>query len=270
MAYTDIKLEVPEKHIAMITLNRPEIRNGWTPTMTKELLSALDEIDSDDEMRVLITTGAGPAFSGGGNIREMAKTAYGEETKPRTVEDIRRGLTRSACLLIPKLQKMQKPTIAMVNGPAVGGGFDFALAHDLRVGSEKTWFMNGFIRLGTLPGYGGCWLYTRVMGLPRALQYLFTKDILDAKEAERIGVLNKLVPSATLLDETLAFARKIANGPPIGMRLTKMLAYRALEMDLETALQMSAALEPIGITSEDLQEGVRAFREHREPNFQGR
>lgn len=269
MSYKDIILEKKD-HIAKITLNRPEARNAWTPLMTEELLSALDDVDRDDEMRVLVTTGAGKGFASGGNIKQMPTEGEQDTDRDRKPWQVQQGLSRSSCVLIPKLQKLQKPTIAMVNGAAVGGGFDFALAHDLRVGSENAWFMNGFARLGLVPGYGGAWLYVRVMGLPKALEYLFTHDAIEAEEALRIGVLNRLVPAGELEKETMALARKIADGAPIGMRLTKLLAYEALDMDLETAMQMSAVFEAITLTTEDYKTAVTALREKRPPVFQGR
>jgi enoyl-CoA hydratase/carnithine racemase len=165
---------------------------------------------------------------------------------------------------------MQKPTIAMVNGVAVGGGFDVALACDLRIGSKDARFRNAFVKIGLFPGWGGTWLYPRVMGLGKALEYLFTGDFLGAEEAERLGVLNKMVVPEELEKETMVLARKIAQGPPIAIRLMKLQAYKGLQMDMETALEMAAACETITLNSEDHKEGVAAFREKREAQFKGK
>ncbi len=269
MDYQTIVLEKRE-YIAVLTLNRPEKLNAISSQMTEELVSALDDVDEDDQVRVLVITGAGWGFCSGADVGRMAGGAQRGAGAVRGAEEIRQGLTRSAGRVIPRLQKMKKPTIAMVNGAAVGAGCDLSFACDLRTGSENARFMNAFIRIGLFPGWGGTWLYPRVMGLGKALEYLFTGDFIEAEEAEKIGVLNRLVPADELEKETMALANKIANGPPIAIRLTKLQVYKGLDMDLETALQMAAAAETITLTSEDHREGVAAFREKRRPKYQGR
>jgi 2-(1,2-epoxy-1,2-dihydrophenyl)acetyl-CoA isomerase len=262
------------EHIATLTLNRPEKLNAISPVMTQEIIRVLNEVDSDDDVRVLIITGAGKAFCAGADVGTLPGDAKnqapvtGETT--RTAEDIRRGLVASSGVILPKLQRLQKPTIAMVNGVAVGAGCDLAMGCDLRTGSENTRFMNAFIRIGLFPGWGGTWLYPRIMGLGKALEFLFTGDYLEAQEAEKVGVLNKLTKADELTSTTMTLAQKIANGPPIAMRLTKMQVYKGLEVDLETALQMAAACETITLTSEDHKEGVKALREKRRPEFKGK
>jgi len=268
MNYETIILEKKEG-IAIITLNRPEKLNALTQQMNQELISALDDVDADDEMRVLVITGAGRGFCAGADVGGMAGGA-GRETGTGGAEQIRQGLIQSAGRIIPRIQKLQKPTIAMINGAAVGGGFDIALACDLRVGSENARFMNAFVRIGLFPGWGGTWFYPRAMGLGKALEYLFTGDFMEAEEAEKLGVLNSLVPADKLENETISLARKIANGPPIAIKLMKLQVYKGLAMDLETALQMAAACETITLTSEDHREGVTAFREKRQATYQGR
>jgi len=262
------------ERIATVTLNRPEKFNAITPQMSREIIAALDVADADDEVRAVIITGAGKAFCAGADVGTLpgdaknAAPAAGAIT--RNAEDIRRSLVFTSGVLLPKLQKLQKPTIAMVNGLAVGAGCDLAMGCDMRTGCEHTRFMNAFIRIGLFPGWGGTWLYPRVMGLPKALEFLFTGDFMEAKDAEKYGVLNRLTEAAKLAAETMALAQKIADGPPIAMRLTKMQVYRGLEVDLETALQMAAACETITLTSEDHKEGVKALREKRRPDFKGR
>jgi len=262
------------EHIATLTLNRPEKMNAINPVMTQEVIQVLNEVDADDEVRVLIITGAGKAFCAGADVGTLPgnakNTTAASVDASRTPEDIRRGLVASSGVILPKLQKMQKPTIAMVNGVAVGAGCDLAMGCDLRTGSEDTRFMNAFIRIGLFPGWGGTWLYPRVMGLGKALEFLFTGDYLEAQEAEKVGVLNKLAKADELMATTMTLAQKIANGPPIAMRLTKMQVYKGLEVDLEIALQMAAACETITLTSEDHKEGVKALREKRRPVFKGK
>ena len=259
-----------EEHIAWITLNRPEKLNAINARMQVELAEAIEDVAQDDGMRVLIVTGAGRAFCAGADTEGLAG---GKEAGPHSgeqgAESIRRGF-RYVHRFILGLHRMEKPTIAMVNGVAAGGGFDLAAACDLRIGSSNARFMSAFVRIGLFPGYGGTWLYPRVLGsVAKAAEMIFTGDFLEAQEAERHGLLNKLVPAEELEAATMEMARKIAAGPPVAIRLAKMLLYRGLEMDLETALLMAAAAEPITLTSQDHREGITAFREKRRPQYRG-
>ena len=264
MSFETLLLEKKEG-IAVLTLNRPERMNALNPQMAGELVQALQEVNQDDEARVLVVTGAGKAFCTGADVGGMSP----EERRPKGAEEIRRGF-RNIQAIILGLHRLEKPTIAMINGAAVGGGFDLACSCDLRTGSEHARFMVAFTRIGLFPGWGGTWLYPRIIGVPKAAEMLFTGDFMEAKEAERYGLLNKLVPAADLEKETMALARRIANGPPIAIRLAKMQLYKGLEMDLETALQVAAACETITLTSEDHKEGVAAFREKRRPQYKGK
>ena len=269
MDFATIQLK-KENWIATITLNRPDRLNAVTPKMAHELLAAIEDVDKDDEVRVLVLTGAGKGFCAGADVGGMTGGTQEGMGTARSAEEMRRYHSRVVGRICLGLQKLQKPTIAMVNGIAVGGGFDMALACDMRIGSKNTRFRNAFVKIGLFPGWGGTWLYPRVMGLAKALEYLFTGDFLEAEKAEKIGVLNKLVPPEDLERETMGLARKIAQGPPIAIRLMKLQAYKGLQMDLETALEMAAACETITLTSEDHKEGVAAFREKREAQFKGR
>ena len=262
--YETIILEKKE-HIAKITLNRPERMNAVDPQMSNELLSAFDEVSRDNEVNVLVLTGSGRAFCGGADVKDFVSGGIeGRDTATGTY----RGPAGST--IIQKLRKMKIPTIAMVNGAAVGGGAALAFACDIRVGSEKARFMNAFIKRGLASGWGGPWLYPRVMGLAKALEIMLTGDFLEAKEAERVGALNRLVTSEELEKETMALARKFANGPGIAIRETKVQVYEGLFTDLETALQRSNQGEHVTIGTEDYREGVKAFFEKREPRFKGR
>ncbi len=258
-----------ENRIATLTMNRPERMNAVNRTMALELVAAIEDVDKDDEMRVLVFTGAGKGFCAGADVGGMAGGAQ-EGATTRSAEETRRWHSRVVGGICLGFQKMQKPTIAMVNGVAVGGGFDMALACDMRVGSKNARFMNAFVRIGLFPGWGGTWLYPRIMGLGKALEFLFTGDFLEAEEALRLGVLNRLVAPEDLEKETMVLAGKIAKGPPISIRLMKLQAYKGLQMDLETAIQMAAACETITLASEDHKEGIAAFREKREARYQGK
>jgi len=269
MDYETIILE-KRGNVAVLTLNRPERLNAISPQMSEEMSVALDELDDDDEARVLVITGAGRGFCSGADVGGMVAGRQQVESAGRGSEAMRQGLVRSAGRVMPRLQKLKKPTIAMVNGAAVGAGCDLAMGCDMRTGCEKTRFMNAFVRIGLFPGWGGTWLYPRVMGVGRALEFLFTGDFMEAEEAGRLGVLNRLVASEELEKETMALATRIADGPPIPMRLAKMQVYKGLNMEFETALNIAAACETITLSSEDHREGVAAFREKRKPEFKGR
>ena len=266
MTYETILVERQDR-IAKVVLNRPDKLNAINQRMEEELHQVIQALDGDDGVGVVVLTGAGRAFCSGGDVAEMPG-AGGKHASP-TVEDIRRGF-KSAQAIVLGLQRMQKPVIGMINGVAAGAGFDLACACDIRTGSPKSRFLAAFIRVGLFPGWGGMWLYSRLLGLPKAAEMLFTGDFLEADEAHRLGLLNKLIPEGELEQTTMELARKIADGPPIALRLSKLMLYKGLEMDLETAMQMSAALETITLTSEDHKEGVAAFREKRKASYQGR
>jgi len=264
MAFETLILDKKEG-VALLTMNRPERMNAFNERMEEEFVQALQDIEKDEAVKVLVVTGAGKAFCTGADVARME----GEERRIRGAEEIRRGFKNIQAIILG-LHKLEKPSIAMINGPAVGGGFDLACSCDLRIGSEKARFMVAFTRIGLFPGWGGTWLYPRIIGIPKAAEMLFTGDFMEAKDAERYGLLNKLVPAADLEKETMSLARRIADGPPIAIRLAKMQLYKGLGMDLETALKVAAAMETITLTSEDHQEGVRAFREKRKPQYKGK
>jgi enoyl-CoA hydratase/carnithine racemase len=255
-----------EEHIVTITMNRPDKMNALNTQMMQELVAAIDEIAHDDDIRVVVLTGAGRVFCSGADISEGGKASGLSGTPVEMHHNLRNSYQKVAL----GLQRLEKPTIAMVNGAAVGAGCDFAFACDMRVGSEKARFRNGFVRVGLIPGGGGTWLYTRLMGLGRGLEFLFTGDFLEAEEAERIGVLNKIVPDDELERETTELAQKIAKNPPLAIQMSKMMAYMALDTDLETALEQAASCQALALSSEDHREGVNAFIEKREAQFKGR
>ncbi|HAG09341.1 MAG TPA: hypothetical protein DCK87_07275 [Desulfotomaculum sp.] len=259
-----------EGKIAIITLNRPERRNAINRQMMEELITAIEEMSFDEEVRVVMLTGAGKAFCSGADVDLMAGGKEGEVLGEQDVEALRRSYVFVAAKkLILGLRKLEKPTVAVVNGVCVGAGFDLALACDLRLGSQNTTFMCGFVKIGLFPGFGATWLYPRIMGSGKALELLYTGDALSAEDAERVGVLNKIVPAADLDKEALVLAQKIAAGPPIALRLMKAQVYEGLNMDLEMALGHAAMCEAITLASQDHKEGVAALREKRNPNFKG-
>lgn len=272
MPYEHLLLQV-DGRIATLTLNRPERLNALNIKLEEELGEALEQVGRDDGIGVVIIGASGRAFCAGADVQGMSggkEAKFPEATYAApSAEEVRRGFRRAQRVVLG-IQKLEKPVIGMINGAAVGAGFDIACACDIRVGSPNARFMSAFIRVGLFPGWGGTWLYSRALGLPKAAELLFTGDFLEAEEAHRIGFLNKLVPAEKLEETTLEVARKIANGPPIALRLAKLQLYKALEVDLETAMQMAAAFETITLTSDDHKEGAAAFREKRPAQFKGR
>ncbi len=269
MEFEAIKL-VKEGHLATLTLNRPERNNAINRRMMEELVEALSDISGDDEIRALILTGAGKAFCAGADVDIMPGGGEVKELGDLGVETLRRSfLFKAAKKIVLSIHQMEKPTIAMINGVAVGAGFDLALACDLKIASEKARFMCGFVKIGLFPGFGAAWFYPRTMGLAKGLELLFTGDTLGAKEAKEIGLLNKVTTPEELETATLALAKKIINGPPIAIRLMKSQVYKGLRTDLATALDEAAVSESITLASKDHIEGITAFREKKPPSFKG-
>lgn len=266
MDYKTIIYKV-DGHIATITLNRPDRLNAYNNDLLRELMDAIDAVRKDDEVRVLVLTGAGKGFCAGGDIQvggiQSELVAVSPEERRQEIRHGLQDITR-------RLHHLEIPTIAMVNGAAAGVGFDWALACDIRIGSENTRMSVAFTKIGVTPGTGGAWLLPRVVGIPKAAELIFTSDILDAAEAGRIGLLNKVVPAGELEKETMALARRIAENPPVALRMAKMQLYRGLGMDLDTALEVIAACQGVAMSTEDHKEGVMAFRQKRKPIFRGR
>jgi enoyl-CoA hydratase/carnithine racemase len=269
--YQHILLEKDtSEHIARLTINRPERRNALHDEAINEMVCAIDDVALDDNIRVLILTGAGGSFCAGGDLNTLKGGSDPGVLVSDNTDDIRRGF-RGPHNMILGLQRMEKPVIAMINGTAVGAGFDLACACDIRIASPKARFMVAYVRIGLFPGFGGTWLYPRTLGsMGKAAELLFTGDFLEADEAYRLGFLNRLVEEAELEATTMEMARKIAAGPPIAIRLSKLMLYKGLEFDLETALKMAAAAETITLTSQDHAEGTQAIRESRKPFYEGR
>ena len=255
-----------KEHIAKVTMNRPERLNAVSERMVSELITAFNNIAEDEDARVMLLTGAGQGFCAGADAWEDKDSIFNE----RDPEKIRQRVKGGHAMATVALRRIKVPTIAVVNGIASGMGFDMALACDIRVGSENARFMVAFTRIGLVPGAGGSWLMPRVMGLAKAAELTFTGDFLEAKEAERIGVLNRLVSADRLEEEAMALARRIAQGPPIAIRLAKLQLYQSLLTDFETSLDIAAANQSIALLSQDHKEGLAAFREKRKAEFKGR
>jgi 2-(1,2-epoxy-1,2-dihydrophenyl)acetyl-CoA isomerase len=258
-----------EDGVATLTLNRPDRFNAWDDHMTGEALAAVAEVAQDDEVRVLILTGAGKAFSAGADIGRL-KGIVDNPSDPRWVlERVRR--TPSVVHLAVRLRNMDKPVIAAVNGVAAGAGFGVALACDIRIAAEEARFSLIFVRRGLIPDCGSTYNLPRVVGMSRACEMAFTGDLMDAREAERIGLVSRVVKAEALMKVTRELAQRIASGPRVAVQLAKRALYRgAIETDLATQSDYELYLQSMCFQTEDFKEGVTSFLEKREPKFKGR
>lgn len=262
-----IMLEVSE-HVATITLNRPERLNALGGSMREQLLAALEAAESDPETRVVVLTGAGRAFCSGGDVKEMAARRdkdgqSGMEAQPGNFLPIRDRI-------LGKMQSLQKPVIAAVNGIAAGAGMNLALGCDLRIASDQAAFGEVFVKRGLHPDWGGTWLLPRLVGIAKAMELILTGDIIPAEEALRLGIVNRMVPHADFPEAVRDWARQLAEGPPVAMGLAKRGIYRNIHTDLAAALEYETFAQQIVWNSEDATEGIRAFVEKRPPQFKGR
>ena len=248
--------------ITTVTLNRPDARNALDIVMRRELLAVLDEIEADDGARVVVLTGAGGHFCSGGDVKTMRQ-------KRHTAAE-GRGRVELLNAMVQRLVNFPKPTIAMVDGYAVGAGSNLALCCDLIVASDRAKFGELFWKIGLVPDGGGTWLLSPVVGLARAKELIFTADIIDAAEAARIGLVNRVVPVAELERATRELAEKIAAGPPAVLKMAKHMVNRAATSDLAAALDLEAYSQGLSAASDDHQEGLAAFFEKRPPKFTGR
>jgi len=270
-----------EDGVATIMLNRPERRNAISGQLIADLITAVDHVANDYEARAVVLTGAGDKFCAGGDFR-YSDVRSGDVTA-KDAEDVgvggeernlgyRQGHLFSALhkKVMLGLIEMDKPTIAMINGDAVGGGFEFTLACDMRVAAEQARVGVGFTRIGLTPGQGMTWLLPRIVGLGRALEFIMLPDLWSAEDAYSIGIMNRVLPADKLESETMAMAKRLADGPPVSLRLSKMQVYNGLRMDLDVALTFAGASEQITLMTEDHIEGITAFAEKRKPIFRDR
>lgn len=262
MAYETLILEKADG-VAKIVLNRPEAFNAFNPKMVDELADAVEMLERDPEVSVIVLTGAGKAFSAGGDVKVMP-----EMLKWSQVDVL--NYMRKAHSIVAKLVEMDKVTIAAVNGVAVGAGLSFALACDMRIASENARFSTGFIRVGLHTDCGAAYFLARLVGPAKALELALTGDLIDAKEAERIGLVNKVVPPDKLEEEAMALARRVASGPLVAVKLLKRTVYESLNVDLKVILEREALAQALCFKTEDAEEGIKAFAEKRQPKFKGK
>lgn len=264
---SDAVLSQRDGHVVTWTINLPDQRNPISDgAVIDALVTLAAEANDDIDTRVVILTGAGSAFSAGGNVKDMADRAGMFGGAPhRLREGYRKGIQR-----IPKaIYHCEVPIIAAVNGPAVGAGCDLAMMCDMRVASTTAFFAESFVKLGIIPGDGGAWLLPRAIGAARAAEMAFTGDRVDAATALDWGMVSRVVEPEKLLDTARQLADRVAVNPPTSLRLTKKLLREGQRVDLDTLLELSAALQAISHHTTDHTEALSAFLERRPATYDG-
>jgi 2-(1,2-epoxy-1,2-dihydrophenyl)acetyl-CoA isomerase len=254
-------------HIALLTLNQPGTRNALTgEAMFAAFETLFARLNDDKNIRAAILTGAGSAFCSGGNIAEMReRSGMFAGDAEQIVHNYRDGIQR-----IPRaFQTLQVPIIAAINGPAIGAGNDLACMCDMRIASTQARFAESFVKVGIVPGDGGCWFLPRAVGLARAAEMLFTGDAIDADEALRVGLVSRVVAPEALIDEAMALAARVAANPPQVLRWAKQLLQQAQHATVDEALQQAGRFQGLAHQTRDHAEAVNAFFEKRAPQFTG-
>lgn len=249
--------------IATITLNRPERKNAFTLPMIDAWAAALREAHGDPRVRVVVVTGAGDAFCSGVDLSVFDQ-----------IEDVplarKRMLTDHIYQVVNAVRELDKPYIAAVNGVAVGAGLDMALMADLRFAASTARLAEGYIKVGLVPGDGGCYFLPRLVGPAKALELLLSGDFVDAAEALRIGLVNRVYDAAELLAETSRFAAGLCDLSPVALAMIKRTVYQSASMSLEASLDLISSHMAVVQSTDDFREAMGALREKRPPTFTGR
>lgn len=255
-----------EGPVLTITLDRAAARNAYSEAMIEGLCAALDAADRDPEVRVVVLTGAGEAFSAGGDLKRMQGhegmfAGDSAELRRRYIDHIQRVPRRLALF--------DKPIVAAINGAAIGAGLDLACMCDVRIAARGAKMGSTFVKVGLVPGDGGAYLLARTIGFPRALELMLTGRLVDTEEALRIGLVHQVVEAEALGAAARAQAAAIAENPPVAVRLTKRAAYRSWESSFEVALELAATFQAVSQRTADHHEAVAAMLQRRPPVFRG-
>src|SRR2546426_7215898 len=250
---------------ATMRLSRPVRLIALGGTLREALTAGLTRAIDDPDVRVIVITGAGKGFCAGGDVKAMQDANQAGRGRP-LMERVAPSRDRTVLLM----RDSPKPLIAAVNGAAAGAGMNLALACDIRLASSAARFSQAFVRRGLHPDWGGTYFLPRVVGMAKACEMIFTGDIIDAEEALALGIVSKVVPPDQLLPATYELAAKIAQGPPIAIRLARRALYRNAEADLQSSLEFETFAQNICAETDDAREGIRAFGEKREPTVSGR
>ncbi len=260
MPYDNIIVE-RDGAVAVVTLNRPKVLNALNQHTLAELGQAIDELGGDEAIRVIILTGAGDkAFVAGADINELAT-----QTPVSGRETARRGQA-----LFTRIEQLGKPVIAAIGGFALGGGCELAMACTFRVAADSARLGQPEVNLGLIPGYGGSQRLVRLVGKDRAMDLILTGRLVNAEEALRIGLVTRVVPAASLIEEARLFARELASKAPLAVRYAMQAIEAGLEMPFDAACEFEATLFGLVASTEDMREGTRAFLEKRKPDFKGK
>ena len=249
-----------KENIGFLTINRPEKMNAISNELITELKKLLDEIEDDDELRVLVITGAGEkAFVAGADINELVNRDA----------NLGRKVSRERQEVFSRIENLHVPVIAAVNGYALGGGLELALACSIRICSEDAQFGAPEVKLGIIPGDGGTQRLPRLVGLGRAMEIVLTGDFINAQEAFRIGLVNRIAPKEKLMENVLELAEKLASRPPLAVRFAKEAVNRSQEGASTSGFALESYLHALSCTTEDKKEGVAAFIEKRKGTYKG-
>jgi enoyl-CoA hydratase/carnithine racemase len=266
MAFREILFD-KDGHVATITLNRPAKLNAYSEVMVHEILAALADARDDDSVRAVILTGAGRGFCSGGDIgRDFQYPARYRGHRLESMLEMRENMHE----LVKFLQRFDKPVIAAVNGAAVAGGLTLALSCDFRIAAESARFGDTSLKFALLPDEGGAYFFPRFLGIDRALKMSLFSEVYNAREALALGLATEVVPDAELMPTARAWAARLAEGPPIAIRIAKRMMYKQLSMNLDNALEDAAMATLVTNYTDDVKEGTAAFHEKRKPKFQGR
>jgi enoyl-CoA hydratase len=261
MEYQNIIYEKSDA-IAIITLNRPEKLNAFNPALIKELYDALGEADRDETVCVIIITGGNTVFAAGADLEAM------DAQPPDVIQAFKARFAQNNPY--DYIEQIGKPVIAAVAGYALGGGCELAMCCDLRIAADTAQFGQPEIRVGLIPGAGGTQRLPRLIGMTKAKELIMIGESINAEEAERLGLVNAVVPADKLLEEARKMAAKLARRPPFGLRLAKMVMNSGADRDIQSALALERQAFAMLFGTEDQKEGVRAFSEKRKPDFKGR
>lgn len=264
MQYKNIFFEKFNK-VAQITLNRPEVKNALNVPMFVEMANAVEDVMRDDQIKSLVITGAGDTFSSGGDVDFVL-----EDLCPKSSVEIRNLIKEYYGTTVLSLRNLDKPVVGAINGAALGAGFDLLLHFDVRIASETATFGSIWVKVGIIPALGGMFLLPKIIGLGRASEMILTGEVIDAQEALKIGLVNKVVPAEQLQKEVMDLATRLSNGPPLATSIAKQGINRGLSGHLLGELDWAASMQSICFKTEDCREGIVAFKERRKPKFQGK
>jgi enoyl-CoA hydratase/carnithine racemase len=272
--------------VLVVTMDDPPTRNAIGVEMARAIEAQLDRLEKDSTLRVLVLTGRDPSFCSGANVKRMDDANRGRQPVQKTDlppspwAALEREWAKGAVggteemdmvrMLPVRLHKLQKPSIAAVNGHAVGLGMGLALSCDIRIASERAQFSEAFVKNGLIPADGSCWQLPRMIGLGNTFLLQYTGDLISAEEAYRIGLVSRVVPHDDLTAAAMELAQRLAQGPTYSMGLIKRLVQASLDVDFEESMRLAGPAQELARQTEDHREGVRAFLEKRRPSFKGR